>query len=77
MYPLRWNQDPAPGLQYGFSATPPLSLHPFPSWISNCLNLPFGTQGGSWKPESVSYKKTGDRKAFVPRSPMGSCLVSV
>ena len=27
--------------------TPPLSLQPLPSPISNCLNLPIGTQGRS------------------------------
>ena len=65
MYPLRWNQDPAPGLHYCFLAAPPLSLHPFPSRISDCSNLPFGTQGSSWRLESVPYKKqgTGD---FLP-----------
>ena len=48
MCPLRWNQDLAPRLYYCFLAVPPLTLHPFPSWISNCSNLPFGTQGRSW-----------------------------
>ena len=45
MYPLRRNQDAAPRLYYCFRTAPPLSLHPLPSLISNCLNLPFGTQG--------------------------------
>ena len=34
-----------------------LFLHSFPSLISNCLNLPFGTQGRSWRLESVPYKQ--------------------
>ena len=45
VYSLWRNQDPAPGLHCCFSAAPPLSLHPLPSLISNCLNLPFRT---SW-----------------------------
>ena len=52
MYPLRSNQDPAPRLHSCFLAALPLSLHPFPSGISNSLNLPFGTQGRSWRLES-------------------------
>ena len=46
---LRRNQDPAPRLHCCFLTVPPLSLHPLPSLISNCLNLPFGTQGRSWR----------------------------
>ena len=52
----------------GFVAAPPL--------ISNCSNLPFGTQGRSWRLESC-LQETGDKKASVPRSPTGSFLVSV
>ena len=37
MYPLKGNQDPAPRLHYCYLTAPPLSLHPFPSLISNCL----------------------------------------
>ena len=43
VYPLRWNQDPTPRLHCCFLAAPalsplpPLSLHPLPSPISNCL----------------------------------------
>ena len=58
--PLGGNQDPAPRVHYCFLTTPHLSLHPLLSLISNCLNLPFGTQG------------RGYRKSFVPRSPIGS-----
>ena len=66
MYPLRQNQDPAPRLHYCFLSAP-LSLHPLPSLMSNFLNLPFGTQGRSWRL---------DRKTPMPRSPTVSCLVS-
>ena len=61
IYSLRRNQDPAPRLHYCFLTVPPLFLHPLPSLISNCLNLPFGTQA---------------QIGFVPGSPTGSCLVS-
>ena len=64
---LRENQDPAPRLHYCFLTTPSLSLQPLPSLISNCLNLPFETQGMSWRLE-------GDRKVSMFRSPTGSCL---
>ena len=43
------NQDSAPRLHYCFLTASPLSLHPFLSLISNCLNLPFPTQGRSGK----------------------------
>ena len=42
---LKVNQDPAPRLSYCFLASLSWFLHPLPSLISNCLNLPFGTQG--------------------------------
>ena len=58
-------------------AVPSLSLHPLPSLSSNYLNLLFGTQGGSWRLEPISYKQeTGPRRASKPRSPTGSCSVS-
>ena len=57
VYPLKGNQDPVPRLHYCFLTAPPLSLHPLPSLISNCLNLPFGTQERSWRLESVPYKQ--------------------
>ena len=49
--PLRRHQDPAPAprLHCGFLAAPPVSLHPLPSLISSRWNLPFGTQGRSWR----------------------------
>ena len=73
MYPLRWDQDPAPRLRYCFLAAPSLSLHPLPSLINNCLNLPFGTQGRSRRLESVPYKQgTGDTERLLcPAAPRG------
>ena len=60
----------APRLHCCFLTAPPLSLHPLPSLISNCSNLPFGTQGRSWrlKPISCNQEKW-HTKTFVPRSP--------
>ena len=52
----------------GFLAASPL--------ISNCLNLPFGTQGRSWRLE-YCLQETGDREASMPGSPTGSCSVSL
>ena len=49
-----------------------LAASPF---ISNCSNLPFGTQGRSWRLESC-LQELGERKASMPESPTGSCLVS-
>ena len=49
-----------------FLTVPPLN--------SNCLNLPFETQGRSWSPESC-VQKTGDRKSTLhpgaPQTPTG------
>ena len=58
--------------------TPPCSLHPLPSLSSNCLNLSFGAQGRWWRLKFFFLKTRngGYRKACVPRSPTGSCLVS-
>ena len=72
--------DPAPRLYYCFLIAPPLSLHTLPFLISSCLNLPFGTQGRSWRLESIPFKKETKRKrakASMPRSPTGSCSVSL
>ena len=73
VYFLRGNQDPAPRLHYCLLAAPPLSLHPLPSLISNCLNLSFGTQGRSWRLESVPYKQgAADMEKFpCPGAPKG------
>ena len=79
MRPLRGNQDPAPRLCCSFLTVPPWSLHPLPSLISNCLNLPLGTQGRSWRLNEAPFLKTrdgGHREMFVPRSPTGPCLVT-
>ena len=43
--------------------------------IDNCSDLPFGTQGRSWRLKSC-LQELGDRKASMPESPTGSCLVS-
>ena len=51
----------------GFVAAPPL--------ISNCSNLPFGTQGRPWRLESC-LQEMGDKKASVSGSPTGTRLVS-
>ena len=78
VYPLRGNQDPAPRLHYCFLTAPPLSLHPLPSLISNCLNLPFGTQERSGRLDEAYFLQTrnrGHRKASVPRSLQGSWTV--
>ena len=53
---IPWGRT-APRLYYCFLTVSPLSLHPLPCLISNCLNLPFGTQGRSWRLESVPYKQ--------------------
>ena len=65
---------------YCFLPVAPLSLHPLPSLISNCLNLPVGTQGSSWRLNEACFLQTrnwGRRKDFVLRSPTGSCSVSL
>ena len=65
MYLLRGKQGPVPGLPCCLLATPPLSLHSLPSPISSCLDLPFGTQGRSWKLESVPNNlEMGDTDKF-------------
>ena len=46
---LMGKQDLASKLLYCWLTVPPLSPHSLPSWISNCLNLPFGAQGRSWR----------------------------
>ena len=77
VYPLRENQDPAPRLHYCFltvSPLSPLSLHPLPSLISNCLNLPFGTQeghGGWMKPISCNQEMGDTERLLCPGAPQG------
>ena len=46
---LEWEPGLVPRLHYWFLTASPLSLHRFPSLISNCLNLPVGTQGKAWR----------------------------
>ena len=64
---------------YGCCLTvPPWSLHPLPSLISSCLNLPLETQGRSWRLKEAHFLKIRNgehRKAFVLRSPTGPCSV--
>lgn len=73
--PLRRNQYPAPRLHYCFLTAPPLLLHPLPSLICNCLNLPFGAQGRSRRQKSLflQTKNREHRRVFVawraPQSP--------
>ena len=45
--------------------------------ISNCLNQPIGTQGRSWRLESIPYKQnTGNTERFLcPGAPQGPCSV--
>jgi len=70
VYPLRWNQDPAPRLYYFFLAVPPFSLHPLPSQISKYWNLPFGIQGRSRRLEFVPQnRKQGTQKSFRVQEP--------
>ena len=57
----------------------PMSLHPLPFLISNCLILPFGTQGRSWRLNEAYFQQIrngGLRKAFEPRSSKGPCSIS-
>ena len=48
-----------------------LFLHPLPSLISNCLNLPFGTQGRSRRLDEAYFLQTrnsGHEKPFCPEA---------
>ena len=47
-----------------------------PLLISYCLNLPFGTQGRSWRLESC-LQEMGDKRASVTGSPTGPHSVSI
>ena len=62
IFSLRRNQDPASKLQYCFLATPPLFLPSLPSLISNCLNLPFGTQKRSVRLNEVYFLQIGNEE---------------
>ena len=63
-------------LYYFCLSLPPLSLHPLPSLISNCLNLPPWNSGktmeAAWGPFPEN-KKWGTQKGFLHRSPPGHC----
>lgn len=51
---------------------PPLSPCSIPSLFNNCLNLPLGTQGRSWRAEwslVPVFKTWGTQKGFVPKYP--------
>ena len=54
----------------------PFSLHSLPSLISNCLNLSFGTQGRSWRLESIPYKQVIGHKEWFPWSGTQQGLLS-
>ena len=53
-----------------------LVLESLPSLISNCLNLPFGTQGRSWRLEPIPYKQeVGDiERLLCPGPPQGPAV---
>ena len=74
MYSLRgsgWgDQDPAPRLHSRPLTAPVLSVHPFPSLMSSCLDLPFGTSS-RLKFVPQKQERGGRRKAHVPESPQG------
>ena len=65
-HPLRRNQDTSPSLHYRFWTAFPLFLYSLTPLSSNCLNLPFGTQGSSRRLKPFSYKQeTGDIERFL------------
>ena len=78
VYSWRRNQDPAPWLHSFFIALP-FFLDSLTSLISNCLNLPFGTQKRSRRLKSFSYKQEmgNMERICTQEGPTGSCLVSV
>ena len=70
IYSLKRNQDPAPRLHYCLLTVPPWSQHPLPSLISTCLNLPFGTQGWSWRLKLISKnQEMGDTEKACAQEP--------
>ena len=57
-------------------AAPSLSVHPLPSLISNCSNMPFGTQGRSWRLEtSLQTRNGGTQKGFHAQDPHRVLLI--
>ena len=62
----------------GFLTASPLSLHPLPSVISSCRNLPSWNSGKVMEAKRSLFpviRNGGPRKAFVPRRPIGSCYI--
>ena len=74
-YSLKRNQVPASRLHYFSLTAPPWSLHLLPFLFSNCLHLPFGIQGTSWR---LNYSlKTrsggaGNKSLVCPGAPQGT-----
>ena len=58
---LEAEPGPCPKAALLFSVCPSFyfASHPFPSRISNCSNLPFGTPGRSWRLESRNGGQKG------------------
>ena len=57
-------------------AAPSLSVHPLPSLNSNCSNMPFGTQGRSWRLEtSLQTRNGGTQKGFHAQDPHRVLLI--
>ena len=77
---LEQNPDLTPLLPSYFLTAHPLFLHSLTFLLSNCWNLPSGTQGRSRKLRKlISYKQEtgrGEGTTQYPRGPQGSCLVS-
>ena len=78
VYSLKINQDSAPRLHCCFWSVPLLSLHPFPSLISSCLNLPFGTLGRSRSLNDAYFIQTRNerQRKDLYQKPQESCLLS-
>ena len=64
------NQGPTIRLHYCFLIILPFSLRPLPSLISSFLNLPFGTQGRSWRQNEIYFlqiRNWGPRRLFAQK----------
>jgi len=78
-YLWRQNQDPVPRLHCWFVASPPLTLHPLLSLVSNCLNCPLEHKEdrGGWSWLSTN-EKPETRKGFGAQEPHSvSCSTSL
>lgn len=76
---FRRNQDPALRLYYYLLTAPPLFLYSFPSLISNCLNLPFGTQGRLRRLNEtycLPIRTVDTERTCTQEGPTGSCCVT-